>query len=169
MSVKFIITFFTVSIIGGMFLAIYIRMREENIPKKYMWFAMRKFYYYQFCVPLCVFPFIIYSQKEIVAKLVVKDLLKVPKELQEEAIEVLSANIDIGFTLRFWRLFLYAINRKYELFTNENIKLVKQLVKDKRKQEENIRGEQGILRRQIDLMDNDKSRKILDKEKLGYC
>lgn len=169
-SVKFIISFFAISIIGGFILAVYVRLKEENISQKYIWFGIRKFCYYQFCVPFFVFPFIIYSQKELVAKLIVKDLLKIPKESQEETIGVLVTNMDIRFILMFWRLFLSAVNNEYVLFTDENIKVVKQIIKDKRKQEENIRSEQATLRRQIDLMDNDKSRrKLLDKEKLGYC
>ncbi len=160
MSVRFIISFFAISLISGFVIATYVRLRQEMVNQKYIWYGMRKFIYYQFCVPLFVFPFVINSQKEVVANLVVRDLLKIPKDEQEEAIEIMAANIDIRFVLMFWGLFLYAVNKEYESFTNENIKFVKQLIKDKRKQEENIRQKQ-VLRKQIDLMDNDKSRKRL--------
>lgn len=169
MSARFIVCFFAISIISGLVLAMYIRLTEENIGKKYIWFGMKKFFYYQFCVPLFAFPFIIYSQKDIVAKFIVEDLLDVSKEAQKKTIKTLAANIDLRFVLMFWRLYLYAINIEYEAFTDGNLNLVKQLVKDKRKQEEGKRRKQGILRQQIDLMDNDKSRQLLDRCNMEYC
>ena len=185
MGVKFIVTFFCISIILGLTLSIYVRFYRENISTKDMAYGIKKFIMYQIMAPLFSFPKIVTNNKKIFADFLIKEILGVNDENKKnKMIEVLVNEWDYRLTFIIWKAYLIGINNNYDTFTNQNIEFIKRDIRCSKKQYEVSRktasrkttsrktasrkttsrkttSRKTTLRKQIILLETNKSKSLL--------
>lgn len=160
MGVKFIVSFFCISIILGLILGVYVRFYRENIPVKYMVYGIKKFIMYQIMAPLFLFPKIVANNKKIFADFLIKEILGVNDENKmNEMVEVLVNEWDYRLTFIIWKAYLIGINNNYDTFTNQNIEFTKRDIRYLKKRNEASR--KTTLRKQIILLETNKSKSLL--------
>lgn len=161
MGAKFIILFFSISIVTGLVLGLYIRFYREGIPLKYMFFGMKRFMIYQIWAPLIWFPTSVVNNKKMLANFLAEDILCVTDEEEKKrTVEVLVNEWDNKLTFIIWRAYLTGINNNYDFFTDQNIELVKMNIKYLKRKNEIVK--ESMLRKQIVLLETDKFRNLLE-------